>query len=351
MADETVDAADTTPTTPEPSSSTETVVPQAVQEKFDAIQGDGAPEQDGQNLREDDAPEEAAPEGGEVPVDPNADPDAALATELASMDPMLKLTAKRLGWTNEQLTDTYKALGKEGCERQLQFFQRSLVDVSRQFAGFNPQQQQQPQRQQQRQAPQQEEEPQQSEQQTLLDRAFGKNLPKLRDKYGNDFFDEVMVPLQEQILKPAFEMSERYRHDLAARERETQVREFTGTVERLEKDMPDFYGKGATKNAEQQTRYNQLLQVADRIRTGSEYQGIPCSIEDALEQSHILIAAERIAENERKKITQSVQRRSNGFTTRPTQRRAPVSASEGANPLQAATKAIAEKFARMNTGE
>lgn len=87
--------------------------------------------------------------------------------------------------------------------------------------------------------------------------------------------------------------------------------------------------------------------LADRIRAGSLAQGIDVSIGEGLEQANMLFAADHLAELERKRIKEQVQKRSRQITQRPTSRKRATPA-EGGKSDAAAMAAYTERAEELN---
>jgi hypothetical protein len=307
-------------------------------------------QQDEPQQRSKPATDDAATDDGQQQTEPQPKPqskpkegEADEAQQLlATLNPALRHAAKRTGWSDEEIVEAVRS-NPELAERQFARLHASLNDLSARFAmaGRQAQQQQQmpgqqPQQQQQR----------QMDPSSLLASLFGNDFSaRMGERYGETFVDDVLKPLHEHVLQPFVQMQQ----FVIAQQQAAIAQEVTNAMVPLLDELPDFYGasKGQISN-EQALNRQQVLQLADQIRTGSLIQGQPMSLADAIHHAHLMAASDHLQTIERKKLTQQVQKRSRGITARPSQRQTPPRPGQpGAersekNAVEAVGQAMAE---------
>lgn len=264
---------------------------------------------------------------GTVPAAPAEEAQATLA-------PALQQAAKRAGW-NEADINEFHAANPELAEKTFANLQTSHNELSRRFAQLG--QMRGPQMQQPAVQPVQQ--AQQPAQLAALEAAY-KNLPEFAANNGEQLA-KVVKDLYEGVVQPFKQMQAAYE----AQSRQAMSHQVNATFGTFA-DFADLYGQSGKLTQEQhQTRY-EVAVLADRIRSGASLQGIDLSVNDALEQAHNLFTADRVKQTTRREIQQQVVTRGRQITNRPTQRRTPQTAAEGARRTEAgAMKAVANWWA------
>jgi hypothetical protein len=328
-------------------------VPQAVADKFAEVFGTGsssegeaqATAQGSANQSEADELEEArlaseALAAGSDKTPPPATKQPAVTKPggeeaQATLDPVLMHAAKRAGWTDADIAEAVK-LNPEAAARAFTKLHGSYNDLSARFAQLGtPQQQGQP-------AAQPVAQPAANDPFAALDELFKpESLQTFADNNGEELVEKFMKPLHA-ALQPLRELQAQ----AVAQQRETLVREVTGIFKGWEGDFGDLYGKGNELTPGQHENRQKVGQLADQISAGAAAQGIDLPVSEALERAHAYMTRDRVGEIARKQVTQQIQGRAKGITSRPTQRRTPNTVGDGAaKGDQSAASAIAAFWA------
>ena len=258
-----------------------------------------------------------------------------------TLSPVLRQAAKRAGWSDEDID----ALATEKPELAEQTFQRMLQSfnsLSAEYGRLGASQQQgggpaQPPQQQQfppQQQPQQQQmtpPPQQDEGMNLLQELYGEQLPTLQQKYGQDFVNDILTPL----VRPVQQLQQQYQ----AQQQQAVAQEIGQFFSNLPEEFSELYGKGDQVNEDQYGARARLAQLADQIQWGASRQGVELSVSEALERANLMHAAEHMEALTRKRITQSVKKRSKQLTNRPSQRKS-------AAPQEGSEKSAEEAYRR-----
>lgn len=253
-----------------------------------------------------------------------------------TLSPLLMQAAMRNGWPKEDAEEFFQA----DPERAVKTFDRLLENYNNLSAeygklgmggamppvapnhGMLPGMPPQPQPLAQ---PPQPPAPTQSVAREVLQEVFGKEgLEELKDKYDEDFVNDALKPMAkkfadklDEVVAPLQQQVDQYEAD--------QVRQQCfGFLDNLDPAFNEFYGEGQDINKlemGQQTARAELFQEADHIRAGMQLHGLQPSLTECLERAHLRVAHKHTSTIERKKITQSVKKRSQGITHRPSQRK------------------------------
>ena len=277
---------------------------------------DGA--EDDETSKEDDSKEgsDEAEEEGEEPT----------------LNPVLRRAAQRAGADMEKL-DSIAKENPELAENYAQMCLNTLNNLSTRYGQFGETPaplQQQPAPQPQQQAPAKGADP-------LLAQIYGDKLESLREKYGPEYFQDIVGPMIEPVRELMVEAT--------MRKQSAMRTEVEGFFKGLEPEFHELYGNGTEVNEKQNAMIQQLVHVADRIRGGAERQGIPLSVADALEQANLMVASENIGKLTMKKIASQVKKRSSQATHRPTHRRRRAAGTERSD--RAAQQAYADRAAEF----
>jgi hypothetical protein len=179
---------------------------------------------------------------------------------------------------------------------------------------------------------------------TPLDALFSEDaLRDFAENNGQDIVDRFLRPLYREVIQPFRQMQSWYQ----AQMQEALGREIELTFRELGQSFPDLYGKDGTPvNAEQREVRFQVAQLADQIRAGAALHGIYLSAGEALERAHHLLYADRLAEQERKRLTSQIKSRASRQTVRPTQRQGAGQPGK-AKSWEAAAEAYARRAAEL----
>lgn len=258
-----------------------------------------------------------------------------------TLDPVLRHAARRAGWKDAEIDE----LAATKPELAVQTFQRlhsSYSDLSARYAqigqkAIGDQQQggsqsQAPDGRGQREPspPQQSDDP--------VELIFGKESKKLADKYGDDFISDVVKPMASKLMG----MIQPVHQDYQQRQQEQIGRQVNSFFDGLPEAHKELYGASGKVSDEQGARRQEVAQVADQILAGAEAQGVPMSIDEALDRAVAVNAQQHLATLERKRIQSQVKKRSNRLTARPSHRR-----SESGGSRKAAEQSVAAKMAEI----
>jgi hypothetical protein len=313
-----------------------------IQAAFDRVFGNGgsAQKDEGegeQPTAEDEAQDEpqgseqpAKPEKPQQPVKPAKQQEAPTSPTL---HPALRQAALRAKWTDEQI-DQFVGQNPELAEMTFKNLQGAQNDLSSRYAQLGQQRQQQPQpaqRQQPPAAPTATDQPN-------LEKLLG-DLDTFARNNGQELAD-VFRALKAEVIAPMQQLKAHYEAQI----QQAQAAEVNRTFEAFEKDWSNVYGKGKEIEAPQWQARQQVAQLADQIRYGAWQQGIDMTLTEALNRANDLFTRDKVAEQARQQVTKQVQRRSKTLTNRPTQRKSPQTAGEGAQRSDKAAMAAVEAF-------
>lgn len=277
-----------------------------------------------------------------------------------TLNPVLKRAALRAKWDADVVQEFWEK-DPDLAEKTFAQLHRSQNELSSRFAQLGqmpnqPQQQpgysQQPPRGQSVNpaAPQMSNDPNAIMQ--MMTEVYGgqESFQKLNSDWNNAI-PTLIQPFVERVLMPQQQMLQQAMTFIAGQERQNIAKEATMWFDGVKEDFGEMYGLGTTTPSQEQMQVKRALTLtADRIRNGARTQGIQMTVSEALEQAHLMLAADHYQEVERKRITAQIKRRSASITARPTQRKAPAVSGTGAGPeksIQAAQEAYAAKLAEL----
>lgn len=276
-----------------------------------------------------------------------------------TLNPILKRAALRAKWDPDVVQQFWER-DPDLAEKTFAQLHRSQNELSSRFAqlGQQPQQQAMPQTYQQPRgqsvnpapAPQVPSNPNDIMQ--MMAEVYGgqQSFEKLNADWNNAI-PTLIQPFVERVLMPQQQMLQQAMNFIAGQERQNVAKEATMWFNGVKDDFGEMYGIGTTTPSQEQMQAKRALTLtADRIRNGARTQGIQMTVSEALEQAHLMIAADHYQEVERKRITAQIKRRSASITARPTQRRSPAVSGTGGDTvksLEAAQEAYAAKAAEL----
>jgi hypothetical protein len=310
-----------------------------IQAAFDRVFGNGGSDQgdegEGEQPTAEDAQDE--PQGSEQPAKPEkpqqpVKPAKQEAPTSPTLNPALRQAALRAKWTEEQI-DQFVGQSRELAEMTFKNLQGAQNDLSSRYAQLG-QQRQQPQPAQGQQPPAA---PAAAEQPNL-EKLLG-DLDAFARNNGQELAD-VFRALKSEVIAPMQQLKAHYEAQI----QQTQAAEVHRTFEAFEKDWSNVYGKGKEIEPQQWQARQQVAQLADQIRYGAWQQGIDMTLTEALNRANDLFTRDKVAEQARQQVTQQVQRRSRTLTNRPTQRKSPQTAGEGAQRSEKSAMAAIEAF-------
>lgn len=278
---------------------------------------------------------ESAPEETGEGDDPFADGDQKPERKL---DPLLRQAARRSGWSDEEIDEFVSVTDPTVAEKTFGRMLQAVNTISAKFGqlGSVPQEGQQPTPpQQQAKKPATAGGPSLEE----LEQIFSdENIEALRGDFGSELIDKLVAPLRGivPIVQQAAQFFEQ-------QQQAATLQQINQAFDGLAKDFQAIYGDNS-KPLEDEHRSMRLkvCQLADRIASGAAMQGVTMSIQDAIEQAHMIIASEQIGQIERQKIKNQLQKRQASLTSRTSSRSSPTQAKSDAAAMQAYQKRMAE---------
>lgn len=174
----------------------------------------------------------------------------------------------------------------------------------------------------------------------ILTDIYGEDeLSTLREKFGEDFADDVLQPL----VGPLQELYAHYES-----QKEAAIgQQLESFFKDLPKDYDDLYGNGSVVTDAHVQNRDKLALLADQVRAGAELQGMSMSVPEALDRAHLVVSAPHLETIERKKLIGNVKKRSSRMSARPTQRKSGKKDGEGERSIASAEAAYAEKAAEL----
>lgn len=280
----------------------------AMQAKARDAEAEGDEGEEGEDVET--QPQDTVPEDEEAPQDA----EDGQGPEETTLDPILRDAAKRAGRTDESIDE----LLKYSPELAEEIFRGDLAQqagIGKKMSELGALQAQAPVGSE----PNVSQEPPKN----ALEQVYGPKLGDLREKYGDEMIDELMTPLLEPLQQMTSYVEQQYAQSMA--------QQFNTWVESQSDTYGELLGKGTNISEAQREARQKLAEMADAIRSGFSSRGQELSVQDALEQAKVIVAHEHIAEMERKRLTDSLKRRSNQVTERPSQRKqkTPVTPSSG----------------------
>jgi len=228
------------------------------------------------------------------------------------------------GWEPEKVSAIYE----KDPELLLELAEKAYSDVnnlSQQFAQLGRNRIEMERRRAEQQAQSQ---PQQSQQQ-------GPDLAKLKEQYDDDpfgatvellkFFGQQSQPQQQQPQQAL--PKEQFQEDLALTQ---HIINFFGNKEM--EPYNDFYGSTYDENGHpyidvshltpgQQANRQRVLQIADHIIAGAEFQGEQMPIQQALSMAHMMTTGPIAKQIARKELVSQVKKKAKGVTLKPNSRK------------------------------
>lgn len=158
----------------------------------------------------------------------------------------------------------------------------------------------------------------------------------LKAQYGEEgLIDSLVNPLNATIqqinaMLPAIQQMQQRSQTAELHALGQQVETFFGSSD--VKPFKDLYGNPAEKTLEekQTTARNKVLELANHLMIGSQAQGRPITLREALFAAHDSVSAGHRTASARQKLVGEVTKRSNGVSLRPTGK-APTPGSKPGN--------------------
>jgi hypothetical protein len=147
-----------------------------------------------------------------------------------------------------------------------------------------------------------------------------KSLQSLAETQGQEFVDNFIMPLKRDLIDPVSKLLGK----LQAQEDAQVQRDVATAFKGWEGDFGDVYGPADPQQRTALHQRNRLdvAREAEWIYEGAQRSGIDMPVGEALERAHErMFGKDRIAVQERKKLTSAVQSRSQQITARPSNRR------------------------------
>lgn len=196
----------------------------------------------------------------------------------------------------------------------------------------------------------QQQAPQQQQGALLPEFAFpAEVLEGLDDGFKKGILDRVQTHMN-QVNQVINQVVGSHQHFIQQNQKEMlyqQVDSFFGGLKGYEK----LYGSGkqrAELSHEELGQRMRVLQEADAIFAGAQFQGRPLTIHEALEMAHNLVSSPHQRETARREIQGQLRKREGQATMRPTHRGKP--GGDPKNPIEKATQTAARKLRALNGG-
>jgi len=167
--------------------------------------------------------------------------------------------------------------------------------------------------------------PTQSVARDILQDVFGKEaMSELKDKYDDAFVRDALEPMAEKFSKKLDEVVGPLQMQVDQYETEHVRQTCFAFLDKLNPAFNEFYGKGEDiekLDITQRSARGELFTQADQIRSGMLLHGLSPSLTECLDRAHMRVASKHMSTLERKRITQSVKKRSQSITHRPSQKK------------------------------